>query len=145
METTLYEHFAWALFAILKFIATPSLMIAQGHHWIDTMITVMAGVTVGFTAFYFFGEAIFKLFGKLRKKTPKRFTKMNRWIVKIRQRYGLFGLGLICGIISVPIAGLLTARFFHQPSKAIPAMLLAFAIWTVLLTLLSYFVRYHLA
>ena len=143
METTIYEHIIWALFAILKFIVTPSLMIAQGHHWFDTIITVMAGVIVGFSAFYFFGEVIFELIARMRKKPAKRFTRMNRWIVRTRQKYGLLGLGLICGFISVPIAGLITARFFRHPAKAIPAMLLAFAIWTVVLTMLSYLVRHQ--
>lgn len=142
MESTIYEHFLWALFAIVKFIATPSLMIAQGHSWLDTVITVMAGVTVGFSAFYFFGEVIFKWIARIRKKPAKKFNRMNRWIVRTKQRYGLLGLGLISGVISVPISGLITSRFFRDPRKAIPALLFAFAIWTLVLTSLSYLVRH---
>lgn len=139
------EYLGWALFTIIKFVFTPSIMIAQGYHWIETLLTVGIGACLGFVAFYFFGELIFKSIARWRKKPARKFTRMNRLIVTLRQRYGMLGFGLISGLISVPVAGLLCARFFPDPKKAIPGMLIAFSVWTAVLTALSYLVRHQFA
>jgi membrane protein YqaA with SNARE-associated domain len=116
-------------------------MIAAGHSWLNTLLTVAISSSIGFSAFYYFGDMVFGNLARWRKRPAKRFTKLNRRIIKVKMRYGLLGMGVIAGVISVPLAGLVTAKFFREPSKAIPAMIVAFSSWTLLLTTVSWLIR----
>lgn len=141
MDTDLYEYMGWFLLSIVKFVLTPSSMIAAGYSWTVTILTIGISSSIGFSAFYFFGDTIFTKLDSLRKKPKKTFSTMNRRLVKIKTQYGLAGLGLVAGILSVPLAGLITAKFFHDDRKAIPSIVLAFWIWTFVLTSVSWLVR----
>lgn len=141
MDSEFYAYIGWFLLAIFKFVLTPSGMIATGYSWTVTILTVAISSSIGFCAFYFFGDVIFSRIAERRKTAPKRFTKMNRRIVGVKMRWGLLGMGVIAGVISVPLAGLVTAKFFRDPKKALPALILAFTAWTVLLTSISWLIR----
>jgi hypothetical protein len=141
MDGSVYEYIAWFLLAVLKFAITPSTMIAAGYSWLTTIIVVGLSSAIGYSAFYFFGDMIFSWLDKHRKKPRKKFTKMNRRIVGVKLKYGLLGMGLIAVVISVPIAGLVTAKFFRHPVKTIPTMIGAFLTWTMILTTASWLIR----
>ncbi|NND95305.1 MAG: hypothetical protein HKN45_10590 [Flavobacteriales bacterium] len=141
MESSVYEYLAWFLLAVLKFVITPSTMIAAGYSWLTTFVVVGISSSIGYTAFYFFGDIIFSWLDGLRKKPARKFTKMNRRIVRVKMKYGLFGMGVIAGVISVPLAGLVTAKFFRHPLNTIPAMIVSFLSWTLLLTSASWLIR----
>jgi len=141
MGTGLHEILGWGALAIIKFVLTPSSMIAAGYSVGQTILIVAIAASIGFTIFYFFGELIFKLLEKRSKSKKKTFTRFNRRIVQIKQRFGIVGLAGVCVIISVPISGLICARLFNTPRRDIPVMCIAFTIWTVALTLVSWYVK----
>lgn len=142
MGALILEYLGWFFLSILKFVITPSTMIGLGYSWLGTLITVSASAIIGFVGFYFFGEIIFDYFAKHRKKPAKKFTFMNRTIVKMKLKYGLLGMGIIAGVISVPLAGLLASRYFRNHNTAIPAISLAFFLWTLVLTSLTWVIKY---
>ncbi|NNC84387.1 MAG: hypothetical protein HKN79_12500 [Flavobacteriales bacterium] len=141
MDSELYEYLAWFLLAVIKFVITPSTMIAAGYSWTTTFVLVSISSSIGFSAFYFFGDLIFGNLNRMRKRPARRFTRLNRRIIRIKMKYGIRGMGVIAGIISVPIAGLVTAKFFREPARAIPSMMLAFTVWTFMLTSVSWLIR----
>ena len=141
MENEFYEYLGWFLLAVLKFVITPSTMIAAGYSWLNTFLTVSISSAIGFSAFYFFGDIIFGGLERMKRTPSKRFTRMNRRIIKVKMKYGLLGMGVIAGVISVPLAGLVTAKFFRHPRTALPAMIIAFSSWTLLLTSVSWLIR----
>ena len=142
MGTTILEYLGWFFLTVLKFLITPSTMIGLGYSWIGTIITVFVSACIWFLCFFNFGEVLFKYLAKRRTNPGKKFSKMNRFILRIKTKYGLLGMGLISGIISVPIAGLLASRYFRDEKKAIPAFSLAFLLWTVFLTSISWVIKY---
>jgi uncharacterized protein YacL len=142
MGATILEYLGWFFLTVLKFLITPSTMIGLGYSWIGTIITVFVSAFIGFICFFNFGEVLFKYLEKRRKKPRNKFSRMNRFIVKMKTKYGLLGMGLISGMISVPIAGLLASRYFRDDKKAIPAFTLAFLLWTVFLTSISWVIKY---
>ncbi len=141
IDSSLYEYFGWFILAVLKFVITPSTMIAAGYSWLTTLLTVGISSSIGFSAFYFFGDTIFSKLDSVRKRPKKIFTKLNRRIVRVKSRYGLLGMGVIAGVISVPLAGLVTAKFFHHDKKSVPSIILAFNLWTMALTTASWLIR----
>jgi len=141
LEAPWHEYVGWGLLTIVKFAFTPSAMIAAGYNWLETFVTTSTASVIGVGLFYFFGDLIFNLFARLRRNPGRKFTKMNRRIVHMKSKYGLRGMGLIALFLSIPLAGLLTARFFHDYRKAVPALMLAFALWSFFLTSLSWIIK----
>lgn len=142
MGATVLEYLGWFFLTVVKFLITPSTMIGLGYSWLGTIITVFVSAFIGFNCFYYFGEVMFQYLAKKRKRPGKTFGRMNRFIVGMKMKYGLLGLGLISGLISVPIAGLLASRYFRTEKKTVPTFSLAFLFWTVLLTSISWVVKY---
>lgn len=132
--------FGWFGFAILKFAITPSLMIGAGYNFWETCIVTSLSAIVGVTVFYFFGNAIFSWLDTKRKKKKRVFSKGSRKTVEIMNKYGLSGLALLSVIISVPIAGLIAARYFAQPGRVLPVLYIAFTSWSLILTSASIFI-----
>ena len=140
MWTYLSGFIGWFGFTILKFAITPSIMIGAGYTFWETWITTSFSAVVGVTVFYFFGDAIFNWIDSRRRRPKKIFTKGNRRLVRTLRRYGLAGLALLSVVLSVPIAGLVAARFFHKPRVVLPVLHVAFTGWSLILTSLSHFI-----
>lgn len=139
-----WEIAAWMFAATIKFVVTPSLMVARGIPAWEVVAVTSAGAAVGVGVFFRFGKWLFKLWGQItdRKGKPRRiFTPGRRRVVRLRDRFGLAGLLVISGLISVPIASLLGAKYY-QHYRGMPwALMLAFAAWSVALTFLSWWIR----
>ena len=114
--------------AATKFLFAPStaLIYNKFTFW-ETIIVCIIGGVIGTTFFYFLGEAIFLLFAKSRQRKDekkraqgiivvrKKFSKGNRRIIRIKRRFGLWGIGFVTPcIISIPIGSVLAARFYHH-------------------------------
>ena len=142
---------AWWGMSIVKFLFTPSLMMAStaadkdswlGHDWsfLEIVGITTTGAALGVFLFYSFGERLFAYLDSNRTKPRKRFSRGSRFIARIRGRYGLTGLLLICGLISVPISSLLAARYYRS-NTTMAFLVMAFAAWAVVLTGLSFLVK----
>jgi membrane protein DedA with SNARE-associated domain len=130
----------WFGFAVLKFAISPSLMIGSGYNFWETWaVTSLAGI-VGVTVFYFFGNGIFNWIDSKRRKKKKVFTKGSRRTVNFMGKYGLRGLALFSVVLSVPLAGLIAARYFRQPVQVLPVLYVAFTTWSFILTSASIFI-----
>lgn len=119
-------HLAGILFFLLlagtKLLLAPSIMLAAGFGFIETMIITYVGALMGATTFYYFGVAIFKWLDELTHYTPSQkhvFTKKARTMVKVKIRYGIMGIALLAPIISIPISALIVAKFFPGKNKVI--------------------------
>lgn len=131
------------LAAMVKFVVTPSLMIGRGIGWLPTVLICSVGAAFGVMLFFYFGKWLFRKWSEWRdQKGPKGpiFTPSRRRWVKFRRRFGLWGLLVVSGLISVPISSVLASKY-HDKDSRMPALLIfAFAIWTVVLTSLSWLV-----
>jgi hypothetical protein len=89
---------------------------------------------------YYFTPTIFKVRFELwlerrRKRilTRRKFTSTNKFIVKIRRRYGMWGIIVLSPIIlSIPIGALLGTKYFPHRQGFIPYMILSISIWGVI-------------
>ena len=142
-------YVGWMLMSILKFLLTPSLMIAAGNNWIEVMVTCTLGATIGILLFYNVGKSIFSwwkmvkassLNNKATKK--KRFiTKRKRQFIQFKRKYGLVGLMLISVFISVPITAVLGAKYFSHNRNTPMYLIAAFFVWGCVLTFLSWRIK----
>ena len=137
----LLEIVLWMLGAVVKFIVTPSLMVARGWGFWPTVIITSAGATAGVWVFFYFGKWILRKWAEFRgKKEPKRpfFTPQRRRVVRLRRLFGMWGLLAVSGLISVPIASILAAKYYQRNERMPWILVLAFVAWTFILTALSF-------
>ena len=144
MVMELWELTGWMLAAVLKFVVTPSLMIARGWNWWQTVAVSSLGAGTGVWIFFRFGKWLFAAWSRLTErkgKVKQVFTPGRRRIVRMRRRFGVWGLLVVSGLISVPISSLLAAKYYQGDSRMPWMLMLAFVAWAVILTALSWWIR----
>lgn len=114
-------------------------MVASGYSFWETLLVSISGGLLGVFVFYFSGRAIFQFFSKFQsKKKPKKvFTKKNKTIVKLVNKFGLFGLSAVLGFASIPLTSLLAARYFQDNRATLLYLSVSVFVWGIVLTLFS--------
>ncbi|MBL4754164.1 MAG: hypothetical protein JKY52_11315 [Flavobacteriales bacterium] len=129
----------WLFFVIFKFIWAPLTMAtATDYIWWEILLVTVIGGWIGIFIFYYFGKVIMESINKRRKNPPKRFSQLNRFVVRVKRKYGLTGLVTIIGVISVPICTLIAAAYFKENKRVIPALMTSVLIWSCSLTAIVY-------
>lgn len=144
MEFDALEFLWWSFLAMVKFLFVPSTMIGVGYTFWQTIVNTIVGAVFGVFVFYNVGELIFSSIDRWRGKKGKqrkKFTKMNRFVVRFKSRFGVWGLAAMVGIISVPICSVLAARYFGGNSRTVFVLILSVIVWTFALTSISFFFR----
>lgn len=135
------ELIFWSIAAVVKFLVTPSLMVARGWGFLTTVLVSSLGAGIGVLLFFYFGKWMLNKWAKFRgEKEPKRpfFTSKRRRVVQFRRKFGMWGLLVVSGVISVPISAVLAAKYYHRDERMPWILILAFVIWAFVLTALSY-------
>lgn len=133
MEIT-WEVVVVFLTSTIKFLPAPFAAAGLGLSFWQAFILVGIGGTVGVSAFYFLGKGVFSL-GKKKKRKKKIFNKTNRWIIRVKQRFGLTGIALITPpLISIPVGTLVATKFYKHRKDVLLYLWLAVWFWNVILT-----------
>lgn len=145
MEITVWSYilkilFWWGICIIKFFGAAPAMVATSDYDWsfLEVFGITASGAALGVFIFYHFGESIFAYIDSHRKNKKRVFNKKNRRIARLKTKYGLRGLLLVSGLISVPIAALLAARYFKSDTT-LPLIVMGFTLWSLLLTAGSFF------
>lgn len=100
---------------------------------------------IGGTIFYtYLSAAIIKWWDNFKHRrnlfqNKKIFTKRNRRIIRIKNKFGLTGIAALTPILlSIPLGAFLGERFYKKKSKVI----LHISAWTVLWSVVFYFIYY---
>ncbi|MBL0315022.1 MAG: hypothetical protein IPP69_04285 [Flavobacteriales bacterium] len=131
------------MLAIVKFLFVPFGMllkpdVGEQWTWIEVIIVSSTGAALGVFIFFHFGEYIFTWLAHHFNAKRKIFTRRNRWFIRIKKKYGLNGLLMISGLISVPIAAMIGAKLYRHNSTALPKLIIAFFCWSVALSSAAY-------
>lgn len=131
--------------SIVKFLFAPSAMVGIGYGFLETVLTSSAGAFIGVWVFYFFGEHFFAWVAKRNGKKGKKkkvFTPTRKWIVRTKNKYGIFGLMGVSAFISVPITALIASKYFKHKKSTPWWLCLGFVLWSLILTSASWSVKY---
>lgn len=140
---TLYWIEAGILFLLsgVKLLFTPIgavTALADMFSLIEIALFCAAGGITGSVVFFYIGKGIDKAGAKKPRKPGKKiFTKQNRKIVRIKHKFGLYGMSLTIGIISVPIGAILVGKYFNTDKRAIPALILSSIAWSFAITYIT--------
>ncbi len=112
-------------------------------------ITISSALGGSFSAFvfYFASERVIAFQKKRQElkvlkgnsKPKRKFTRANKWVVKIKQTFGILGITLLAPLLlSVPVGSMVCAKFYSENKYTFPLMLLWIGMNSVLLNLLWY-------
>ena len=131
-------------FSGLKLLFTPMALAAAYSNNFQMLfeIAIICGIGSVFSALIFFyvGKGLDKIGQQSQKKSKKINYKRNRKIIRIKERFKLFGTSMTIGIISVPLGSILVGKYFGKEKKAIPTLILASFIWSFGITYITAFV-----
>jgi hypothetical protein len=137
----------WIFMSIAKFIVTPSLMIAAGYSAPEVILITSSSAFIGVLIFHRLGRYLFLKWATFRlnryqknpgsRKPPKKVTLFRRRIVALKEKFGLAGILVVSGLISVPISAILVSKYFQKNPASVWMLGLAFAVWSIILTLTS--------
>jgi hypothetical protein len=132
----------WFVVCILKFLIAPFLLTIDSYSFVEVILISTSGAAIGVFIFYHAGEIIFKWWSNLVGSRKKVFTPFKRKIILLKWKYGLKGLMVISGLISVPLASMLAARLYRHEKNPILMMILGFFLWSLMLTSIAFFMKY---
>ncbi|HQQ94524.1 MAG TPA: hypothetical protein PLQ93_08210 [Bacteroidia bacterium] len=123
----------------------PAAILLYKHSFIPIFIVCSLGGIAGTIVFTNLSAVILKQVHKYRARhhlihKRKIFTRFNRRIVKIKNRFGLAGLAFISPMfLSIPLGTFLAERFFRKKIKIIFYFSVSVVFWVISLFLLSSF------
>jgi hypothetical protein len=71
---------------------------------------------------------------------PKIFTKNNRMIIKVKKRFGLWGIAFVTPLgITIPLGAFIAERFYRDKKKVILALSVGVLFWNIAIYVLIAF------
>lgn len=140
------------LFASVKFAMTFPLVIAKyDFNFLEVILWTNIGGLIGIYFFAFLSEKLIKWWRKLfgrpvpvdaqKVRTKKIFTKKNRRIVRIKNKYGLIGISLTTPLLlSIPVGVFLVVRYYRSSKIKFLYLSASNLIWSVLYTAFYMFI-----
>ncbi|MBE9518277.1 MAG: hypothetical protein IMY68_06890 [Bacteroidetes bacterium] len=135
------------LFSSFKFAATfPLVIIQYEFSFLETILWTNVGGILGVYFFAFLSEKLLawwkRMFRRSNRKiledeqqVKKIFTRRNRRIVRIKQKYGLIGIALITPfLLSIPVGVFLVVRYYRSSKLKFLYLIAANLIWSVIYT-----------
>jgi len=135
------------LFSSFKFAATfPLVIIQYEFSFLETILWTNVGGILGVYFFAFLSEKLLSWWKRTFRRSNKKiladeqqvkkiFTRRNRRIVRIKQRYGLMGIALITPfLLSIPVGVFLVVRYYHTSKTKFLYLIAANLIWSVIYT-----------
>ena len=139
--------------AVKPVIAIPA-SVAAGAEFYQTIVGGIFGGCSGITIYLYSLDFLLKTYKKhLHNKklqshleTPVKkkpiFTKRNRMIVRLMQKYGLNGIAFLTPLLSLPlgvfIAERINEKFIQNRQKVLLYLCVSMVIWTFILTGISH-------
>ncbi len=115
-----------------------------GLTFLETLITVSIGGSIGVLISFFAATYILKKVKLKRNPNKKIFTKTNRRIINITRKYGLMGISFITPpLLSIPLGSLIASRlnikFYKNTKKVIFYLLISVYFWALIMAFIVHF------
>lgn len=130
----LATFFGIYLLCLFKFIAGPVLGAAAGYSIVEIVLVTLSGMMTSVIGFTYLGDWIKNTWTIKIRKNPKRFTKRTRNMIKIWQKFGVYGIAALTPILLTPIGGtILLTSFGIDKQKIISTLLVSGLFWSFIL------------
>lgn len=126
-------------------LGMPSAILLFKFNFLKVFITTVSSGIFSNVLFTYFSAGLLKWWHKYKDKKnlfskKKVFTKTNRRMIKIKNKFGLAGLAFITPIFpGIPVGAFIAERFFKDKFKIIMYLSVAVVFWSLALYFLFYF------
>lgn len=126
-------------------LGVPSAILFFKFNFLKVFVVTVASGCFSNVIFTFFSAALLKWWDAYKEKkklfsNKKIFTKTNRRIISVKNRFGLRGLAFITPIFpGIPVGAFLAERFYKDKFKVIMYLNISVAFWSVCIYFLFYF------
>jgi hypothetical protein len=137
----------------IKFLFAPFISIGYGFNYIQTALTTAVGGILGLIFFYYlsrwiiaqyykYSPAIYSYFvnekielaqqGFVQEITArKKFTRKNKLIINIRNKYGFFGIIIFTPVLlSIPLGAFLAQKYYSRRSHTLIYLSISVVLWS---------------
>jgi hypothetical protein len=130
-------------FCSWKFAATfPVAVYVMKMSFAETLIYTNIGGILGTLISVYLSEFLLKIWReywpwKLKhgRKQKRIFTKRNRWFVKIKTKYGLFGIVVLSPVLlSIPLGSFLTVKYYGMKKTNVLWLIAGQVLWSFVYT-----------
>lgn len=125
-------------------IGMPAAVLLFKFNFMKVFLVSSAGGITGVVVFTYLSASFLKWYHQLRVKNgrihrKRIFTKFNRRVIMVKQRFGLVGIALITPpLLSPPLGAFLAERFFRDKRKVIVYLSISTMIWSVAIYSIMY-------
>jgi hypothetical protein len=153
----IFELLLVMLLSGIKFLFAPVISIGYGFNFLETTVFTSIGGILGVLFFYYLSKWIIQKYyrycptivsyfageeakqrlidSQCGKKSKKKFTKKNKFLIKIRKRYGYFGIILLTPVLlSIPIGAFIAQKYYSKNKKILVYLSLSITIWSACLS-----------
>lgn len=148
-------YFSLFGFSMIKFMFAPFTGPLMKLNFLETYLSCVAGAVFAAVIFYFSSEFFMIRAHNKRKelvrksiesgiplKYKKKFTRFNKTIVRMKQRFGIYIIAFYAPfILSIPVGSIVTAKFYGKEKRAFPLILLGICINCVITTGIAYGIK----
>ncbi len=137
-------------FSSFKFAATfPVAIYLAKMTPVQTLIYTNAGGLAGTYIFMYMSEFLIRMWNKFRpqslkynRKQRKVFTARNRRIVRIKVKYGLWGVVILSPVLlSIPLGSFLMVKYYGLKMKNMLWLLAGQVAWSLIYVLFLYYIK----
>jgi hypothetical protein len=158
-EHLIIKQLGILLISAIKFLVAAPTSYLLGYSYLHTFLNIFTGGLLGVIVFYFAGKAILyffrfhipliarafhQIFGFKRKSLPKSpkitsdSSRRNRWIVRMRNRFGYPGLIILTPVLfSIPVGTFLALKYFSKRKNLLLMLSLSVFVWSLVLASLT--------
>jgi hypothetical protein len=138
----------------IKFLFAPFGGPALKLNFFETYFSCIIGAIVSSTFFFFLAEYFLKRsFNKKREAIlnaekngivlprKKVFTKMNKSLIKVKHKLGVFGISFLAPLfLSIPVGTIIVAKFYGKNKYSYPLIILGIFVNGIITTGISYLI-----
>lgn len=133
------KYFTVAMVSMFKFGGGALAGLHLKLSFIETLLSVIAGMMIGVFLSVFFGEQIKKHIVPYFYRRKRLFTKRNRKMVRMWRKYGIIGIAFLTPLILNPIGGtLVVVSFGEQRRNIFVYMLVSAVFWGTIIVSIVY-------
>jgi len=158
------------LISTVRYFYTPIFGLLIKLDFVSTVITMLTGGVLAFLVYYnltslllmlgkFFKPLMIKVFPdswnksyarwlirrKEKRKHKKKFTRRNRFVVKFKRHYGMYGIILLTPwLLSLVLGAILLRKYYSDRKEALPLAIIAIIVQGLILNFLFYWLPTHL-
>ncbi len=147
------KYSALFFLSMVKFMFAPMGGPAADLSFVETYLICLSGGLFSAVIFFFMSEYFMIRAHKKRikkyqlaiekgekPKIKRTFTKVNKTIVRMKMKVGVYGIALFAPLfLSVPVGTIITAKFYGKEKKTFPLIIIGLSLNGLIITFLTYF------